>query len=105
MYEYVLMRSGGASMQTILSSVRKEGQTCVMVGMGLCAAAFIIVSFVMRLVFLKTVNANMLDFGSLIAVVIISLTIFVFSVVFTTKRAEKKIKNLDLVALLKDLAY
>jgi len=103
--EYALMRSGGASMKSVLSSVRSEGLLCVFTGMLLCIVILVALIFLARLLFVKTISVNMTDPGEIIAIAVISLLVFAFSVVFSTLRTKKKMKDIDMVSVLKEAFY
>ncbi len=103
--EYALMRSSGSSLKSILRAVKIEGGMCCFFGTFFSALAVTIIGESVIQIYREDSRVVFGNHEITAAVVGIAAALFVICVTATVFMQSRKMKKLDLIAVLKDLFY
>ena len=103
--EYALMRSSGSSLKSILNAVKIEGGMCCFFGTFFSTLAVTIIGESVIQIYREDSRVVFSNHEITAAVVGIAAALFVICVISTVLMQSRKMKKLDMIAVLKDLFY
>lgn len=103
--EYALMRSSGSSLRSILRAVRLEGYLCCFLGTFFSSFSVICLGAFIDQIYREDSRVVFGNNEITAAVVGIAVALFVLCVAATVFMQSKKMKKLDMIAVLKEMFY
>lgn len=103
--EYALMRSAGSSVKSVLRTVRLEGFICNLIGVAFGTLS--IISFLAMVDQIYREDARVYIGGNEAALIVVAAVLILFSlfVMSTVLMMSRKMKKINMIAVLKDLLY
>lgn len=103
--EYALMRSSGSSLKSILRAVRIEGYMCCFLGTFFSTFSVIYLGSAINEIYREDSRVVFGSNETTAAVVCIAAALFAVCVAATVFMQSRKMKKLDMIAVLKDMFY
>ncbi|MBQ4603094.1 MAG: hypothetical protein IJB16_00690 [Clostridia bacterium] len=103
--EYALMRSAGSSIRSILKAVRLEGYLCCLFGTFFSTFSVVSLDSAIDQIYREDSRVAFGSNETTVAVVCIAAALFITCVTVTALMQSRKMKKLDMIAVLKDVFY